>query len=783
MGEHGSSAFASASALSVEITGMVQGVGFRPYAVVLARRMGIKGYVCNTVRGAYIHAEGEAGAPARFLTALLKDMPEHAGVSRVEHAVAEHMAYDEFSVEKSRYGTGTPRMLPDLAPCPECLKEMRDPTARRYRYPFTNCAHCGPRYSIIEAMPYDRERTGMRAFPMCAECRREYEDVTDRRFHAQPIACPRCGPRLSLLAADGAELARGTDAVISAAVCALKAGKIVALKGVGGFQLLADAANEEAVMRLRRRKGRDAKPFGVMVADVAGAEDLCPLNDEERRLLTSPAAPMVLAAGGAGRGLAPSVCSFSRYVGVMLPASPLHVLLMDEFKSPVVATSGNMSGEPLCTSTTEACEKLGAVADVFLTHNRPILRPADDSVARVAGGKTVMMRRARGYAPAVIHVNEAIPPTVPPLIALGGVLKNTLCFYVNGQAVMSPHLGDLDSVAGRKACEKTLKMMADALRMPEPFAVVTDAHPDGAAQGIAGELKRSGRAYAVIEAQHHEAHVLACALENATPLPALGIAWDGAGYGADGTVWGGEFFLMKAGYENERVGRLLPFMLPGGDAAAHEPARVACALLRQMGHYRAQALQKRLYEGYGELKCRTMNAMMRTGINSPLCSSMGRLFDGVAFWCGFNGEQGCEGHAAMMLEKWAVNATGPTSGVPYRWSMDKRGGLLELDWRPVLQAVNDDLAMGTPKERMARKFHESLCMMAFDVAAHFKMNTVALGGGCFQNALLLEGLMKEAQFRRSRLDLPQRIPCNDGGISLGQLHAASRLFQSLTINP
>ncbi len=415
--------------------------------------------------------------------------------------------------------------------------------------------------------------------------------------------------------------------------------------------------------------------------------------------------------------LAPSVCAFSRFAGVMLPASPLHALLMDDFKRAVVATSGNLSGEPLCASTRQALKKLGRVADVFLTHNRAIVRPLDDSVAQVVCGRTLMRRCARGYAPRVVWRSGG--DETPDVLALGGGLKNTVCFFKNGQAVMSPHIGDLDSVAGIEACERTVEMMGQVLGCNNPI-IVADAHPDGSTLQLAGRLAKKWRGNArILTARHHQAHVWACAAENATPLPALGIAWDGTGYGDDGTIWGGEWLMMRAPYSTTRVARLRPFPLPGGEEAVREPARVACALLSDLTDYETPELQRRLNEGPGEQTRQMVEAQMRAGINAPLTSSMGRLFDGMAFWCGFDGKQGCEGHAACMLENWAANATGTMPGEPYRWGIDKRGELWEADWRPVLKAVNDDLALGTPGEWIARKFHESLCRLAFDVAAHF----------------------------------------------------------------
>lgn len=765
-----------AEAVKFEIAGMVQGVGFRPHVYRLAVQSGLKGFVRNTESGVEIHVEGKPGASERFFAALMDSVPVHARIYGVERTVCEPSGLEEFRIEESDSSSGgVPVMLPDLAPCPECLKEMRNPFSRRHHYPFTNCTHCGPRYSIIETMPYDRSGTSMDKFRMCPACREEYRSVEDRRFHAQPIACPVCGPSMKVLFPDGAELGFGSGFDTPAAQVAwvLADGLIVALLGVGGFQLLADASSESAVRRLRRLKGRDAKPFAVMVPDLAAAEALCHLSEEEKLLLVSPAAPIVLASGRKEADLAPSVCMFSRFVGVMLPSSPLHALLMDVWRKPLVVTSGNLSGEPLYISVEEGLRKLGHVADVFFVHDRPVVRPVDDSVVRVAAGRPMMMRRARGYAPRPVWRTS---PDSPCVLALGSGLKNTICWLKNGVAVMSQHLGDLDCAAALCVFERTVEMLGRTLgAVPDVIAV--DAHPDGPAAVLGRKLAREWKAD-ILSVQHHEAHVLACAVENETPLPALGVAWDGTGFGPDGTVWGGEFLMMGEDGGIERVARLRPFLLPGGDEAVKEPGRCACSLAWQMTSWRTDGLACRLESGMPAWKREVLEAMMERHIHSPETSSMGRLFDAMAFWCGFDGVMGCEGHAAMMLESWASMAgMEEPEGEPYEWTMHDEAGLLELDWRPLLKGVDEDLLAGVSRGIIARKFHESLANLVFDVAERFSRNRLVLGGGCFQNAFLLEGLMKMAQSRSCLLSLPQRVPCNDGGISLGQVAAAVRQWK------
>lgn len=766
----------AAAALKFEMAGMVQGVGFRPHVYRLAVRHKLKGFVRNTESGVEIHVEGEAGAPERFFTELMDNLPEHARVYGVEQTVCEPAGFEEFRIlESDSAPGGVPMMLPDLAPCPECLKEMRDPESRRYHYPFTNCTHCGPRYSIIEKMPYDRAGTSMRKFRMCPECRREYRDVEDRRFHAQPIGCSSCGPSVKVLFSDGSELGfdHGFDTSAAQVAWVLADGLIVALLGVGGFQLLADASSETGVRRLRRLKGRDAKPFAVMVPDVAAAEKLCCLSEEEKRLLVSPAAPIVLAPGRKDAGLAPSVCMFSRFVGVMLPSSPLHVLLMDMWGKPLVVTSGNLSGEPLCVSVEEGLQKLGHVADVFLVHDRPVVRPVDDSVVRVMDGRAMMVRRARGYAPRPVWRTAA---EVPDVLALGAGLKNTVCWLKNGVAVMSQHLGDLDSAASLNAFERTVETLGHTLGAA-PQVIAVDAHPDSPSSAMGRRLAREWN-LKVIPVQHHQAHVLACAAENGTPFPALGIAWDGTGFGTDGTVWGGEFFMMEKEGMPRRVARLRPFSLPGGEEAVREPSRCACSLAHQMRPWDTEGLERRLEKGMPFRKREVLEAMMVRKIHCPEASSMGRLFDAMAFWCGFDGAVECEGHAAMMLESWAAETSGGRMpGEAYEWAMHEENGLVELDWRPLLKAVDADLLNGVSGGCIARKFHESLVNLAFDVAERFCQERLVLGGGCFQNSFLLEGLTGMAQSRGCQLSLPQRVPCNDGGISLGQVAAVVRQWK------
>lgn len=754
---------ATKQALKVHLAGAVQGVGFRPFVYRLATKYALRGYVCNTPGGVELWLEGE-GKKA-MVDELMTHLPEHSRVDKADVKSMASVGYDDFRILTSRASeAGVPIMLPDLAPCLECLKEMTDPNNRRYLYPFINCTHCGPRYTIIDKMPYDREFTTMRDFEMCEECRREYEDEKDRRFHAQPIACPKCGPQLQLRDKDGQEI---TPHHLWAEICTrLRDGQIIGMLGVGGFQLLVDATQEEAVKRLRQRKGRDARPFAVMVPDLSYAEQLGKLTQQERKLLSTYAAPIVLAERYPQTELAPAVCQFSRFVGLMLPSSPLHALLMRAWGKSLVVTSGNISGEPLCVTYDEAKNKLSGIVDVFLTHNRPVLRPVDDSVVRVCAGKEMVLRRARGYAPLPIgHADE----NSADILAYGAELKNTLCLSKDGVVIMSQHLGDMIGSETIRHAKKTCQLLEETLHF-SPELQVYDIHPDQTLKHI---NHQSSPQVPSLYVQHHEAHVWACVAEHQVALPALGVAWDGVGYGNDGSIWGGEFFYLPEKGKAQRIAKIKPFRLIGGDRAAKHPARCALALVLQSQKEYPQLEAQINKELGGERK--TMEIMAKNGINSPWCSSMGRLFDAVAFFCGFSGEQGCEGHAAMYLEG-LVQAEHDERKESYKWHLIE-GEIIEADWSDVLMGIERDVQNKVPLCHIARKFHESLVNLVQMLIQKTGLTRVALGGGCFQNAFLLEGLEQMSQHIGCELHVPEQIPCNDGGISFGQIVAANRYWE------
>lgn len=617
--------------------GAVQGVGFRPFVYRLANEHSLHGWVQNSSAGAVVEVEGEPQAVAVFRQRLESDAPPACRILGCETSRLEPAGYKDFRILKSDQAAAkSAAILPDLATCPECRAEFSNPSARRYGYAFTNCTNCGPRFTIVEEIPYDRPNTTMRRFPMCAACRAEYENPADRRFHAQPIACPACGPRL--------------EGSISEAAAAIVGGKILALKGIGGFQLLCDAASEGAVARLRERKRREGKPFAVMFPDLAAVRAWCEVSEDGQRLLESSAAPIVLLRPRAGaRGPAPAVARGSPYIGAMLPYSPLHHLLLGAVGRPVVATSGNRSEEPIAIDNAEARARLDGIADVFLMHNRPIARACDDSVVR--GG--TILRRARGYAPLPVLVRGELPP----VLALGAHLKNTVAIARGRQVFLSQHIGDLETPEAVAAFREAIRALCRLYEFT-PEVAACDLHPDYVSTRHAESL-----GIRLARVQHHMAHVAACAAENDVAPPYLGVAWDGTGLGLDGGIWGSEFFLVGA-QGMERVAHLLPFPLPGGDAAARDCRRPAFATLAAAGLDVAAA-------GVEEAEAGLLRRMIERKLNTPFTTSMGRLFDAVALLTGVCRRNAFEGQAGMAwrrrsrrgvagLIRWRLRATRST---------------------------------------------------------------------------------------------------------------------------
>ncbi len=745
--------------LQIDISGAVQGVGFRPFVHRIATQLGLSGYVRNTPSGARIEVQGPRELIDLFREHLVSEAPPHAFYRSVTARGVEVIPASLFEIRQSTsLGKVSAIVLPDLAACSMCLAECRDPKDRRYRYPFLNCTNCGPRYSIVLSLPYDRARTVMARFPLCDSCRGEYEDPRNRRFHAQPTACPRCGPALELWDSKGQVLARG-DTAFFETVAALRAGRPVAVKGLGGFHLMVDACNSEAVRELRRRKNREEKPFAVMVSSLVAAREIASISALEEELLASPQAPIVLVARANKTALAPEVAPRNPNLGLFLPYTPLHHMLLDELGGPAVATSGNLSDEPICTDEKEALKRLGSVAGLFLVHDRPIARPVDDSVLRVIGGKPVFFRRARGYAPFPVFTGP-----LPPLLAAGAHQKVTIAVSSGTNVFLSQHIGDMGGSEARAAFEETVRDLP-ALYGVTPRALVTDAHP-----GYATVQWSKSQTTPSLEVQHHEAHIHSVLAETGFQGHALGLAWDGTGYGPDGTVWGGEFFRV----ENQtltRIGRFRPFPLPGGEKAVKEPRRAAAGLLFEiLGPGGLDQIWS-----FSPQERRVLTAMLERGVSVFRTSSVGRLFDAVAALLDLRQLGTFEGQPAMDVEFAAMETLTP---IPLEFSIEpcktRDGGLeFEVNWASAVTTLLSEQKLGTSAASLARGFHEGLSSLATRVAVRDGASTLILSGGCFQNALLSELIIMKASERGLRVLRNLLVPPNDGGISLGQINAAA----------
>ncbi len=754
--------------LRVSVTGVVQGVGFRPFLYRLANELGVGGWVRNTPSGVILEVQGESSLIGEFLRRMEQEAPPGAGIYHCERKQIPLDRTTEFAIEESSLkGARTATLLPDLATCVECIHEIFDPADRRFRYPFTNCTHCGPRFSILRRFPYDRPNTTMSGFEMCERCRAEYERPDDRRYHAQPIACPTCGPHLELWSAAGAVLASHDQALLLA-VEAIFAGGIVAVKGLGGFQLLVDARNELAVQKLRQRKHRKEKPFAVMAPSWNWIRAHCDPNEVEANLVRSPQAPIVLLREKRRScTLAPAVNPELGTIGVMLPYTPLHHLLLAELDSPVVATSGNRAEEPLCTDEREALERLQRIADLFLIHNRPIERPLDDSVARVVADRPLLLRRARGYAPLPIRLDDALPP----VLATGSHLKNTAALSSGNLVFLSQHLGDLETSLASQAYVRGLADLR-TLQGITPAIVACDAHTDYRSTHTAEALARAEE-LPLVRVQHHLAHILACMAENGLKGPVLGVCWDGAGYGDDGTTWGGEFLLANA-ESHRRVAHLRPFRLPGGDQAAREPRRSALGVMFEIDSRNGWSINHTVAAfSYKELQ--PLRQMLKADVASPWTTSAGRLFDAAASFLGLQQRSTFEGQAAMRLEQ-AAEASITSEEYPLRLFQCDDGAPFQLDWEPTIRALLEDSAEGRPPDVIARRFHNTMAEGIAAVARQMNVADVVLTGGCFQNRVLSEEAILRLRNSGFRPHWHRLVPPNDGGIALGQVIAAARMF-------
>ncbi|MGN6556371.1 MAG: carbamoyltransferase HypF [Verrucomicrobiota bacterium] len=779
----------TAKRLKLAIRGAVQGVGFRPFVYRLADSLGLTGWVNNSPQGVFIEVEGAQTDLENFLVRLEAEKPAHSSIQSCQSSWLDAVGYERFEIRASECsGAKTALVLPDIATCPDCIREIFDPANRRHHYPFTNCTHCGPRFSIMHALPYDRANTTMARFAMCPACQSEYDNPNDRRFHAQPNACPVCGPKLELWATTsnhsaGIEreespprLAEG-QAALRAAAAAIRLGQIVAVKGIGGFHLVVDARNEAAVRRLRERKHREEKPFALMFPTLASVQTACDVSPLEEWQLRSPEAPIVLLrrTTNSKSPIASLVAPSNPNLAVMLPSNPLHHLLLAELGFPVVATSGNLSDEPICTDELDARKRLSGIADVLLVHNRPIVRQVDDSIVRVILDREMVLRRARGYAPLPIATRTEISPSATTL-AVGAHLKNTVALAIGQQVFLSQHLGDLETEPANLAFRQAVQDLPQLYDV-EPQVIAADLHPDYLSTRFAEEvcLKRTlspvvSRKPKLLQVQHHEAHVLACLAENEVALPAIGVAWDGTGYGADGTIWGGEFFLVTDDAV-ERVAHLRPFRLPGGDAAVKEPRRAALGLLyEQFGGACFERADLPTVAAFSKRERTALRAMLSRGVNSPWCSSMGRLFDAVASLTGLRQQMRFEGQAAMELES-ALDAVDTEPA--YELALLEDGPCV-LDWSALLENILTDVAHGVSPAAISARFHNALSNTIVQVARHFDCPRVALSGGCFQNRYLTERSVMRLRNEGFQPYWHQRVPTNDGGIALGQVAAARR---------
>jgi hydrogenase maturation protein HypF len=756
----------------IAIEGIVQGVGFRPFVYREATARELRGFVRNDAAGVTIEVEGEEAAVADFLSALRRGGPPLATITSIEARTTEPAGYDRFEIVESQAGADrTALVSPDIATCDACLAELFDPADRRYRYPFLNCTDCGPRFTIVRRVPYDRPNTTMRDFVMCSACQREYDDPTDRRFHAQPNACPACGPRLAEVA-DGGVLAEG-EAALGRAVEALRRGRIVAVKGLGGYHLACDATSGAAVTRLRARKHREAKPLAVMVVDLAAARRLCVVDEPAERLLLSAARPIALLRrrsathGGGGAGVAEEVAEEvapgSGDLGVMLPYTPLHHLLMEAVARPLVMTSGNRTDEPIAIDDAEAQDRLGPIADLFLAHDRPIEAGCDDSVARIMRQGPAWLRRSRGLAPRPVTLPR---PVETPVLGVGAHLKNTFCLAKGGSAFLSHHIGDLENLPAYRALERGIDHLA-ALFDVDPRVVAHDLHPDYLSTRLA--LEREAEAH--VPVQHHHAHVAACVAEHGQTGPVLGVAFDGTGLGTDGAVWGGEFLIVE-GRQFERAAHLGYVPLPGGEGAVRHPDRMAAAHLVAAYDGDPDRIPIPFLERFDPGELGLIRRMLATGVRSPPTSSVGRLFDAVAALAGVCHTARFEGEAAMRLE-WAAEP-GVTDG--YRFAL-RDGMPTTADAGPVIRGVVEDVRRGERAGVIAARFHAAVASLVGEVADRVRSQTgirvVALTGGVFQNALLVERTAALLDSGGYRVLLHRRVPCNDGGISFGQVAVAA----------
>jgi hydrogenase maturation protein HypF len=745
----------------VFIQGIVQGVGFRPFVYQQAAANKLSGFVTNTSQGVELEIEGESESVENFLQTLQNSPPPLARIIGVEIKTIPLVNDSQFKIIESQVRDKRSALIsPDIATCTDCLRELRDPQDRRYRYPFINCTNCGPRYTIIRDIPYDRPKTTMAAFTMCDECDEEYHSPLNRRFHTQPNACPKCGPQVFLHDEQGL-LIDVPDSILETARL-LKQGRIVAIKGLGGFHLAVEASNEEAVCRLRNRKHREEKPLALMTRNLESLTAFAEFSEEEKDLLESKEHPIALLVKKFPNTIAPSVSPANRYFGVMLPYTPLHHLLMDFGFGALVMTSGNLSEEPICLDNEEAFRRLKGIADFFLVHNRDIYLRSDDSIVQKVSGHLRQMRRSRGFVPVPIFLKEP----VSPILACGAELKNTICLTKDNRAFLSQHIGDLENLETLDFFKLTISHLKRILQI-EPEIIAYDLHPDYLSTRYA--LEQNG--VRLIGIQHHFAHMVGCMAEHGLQEKAIGLSLDGTGYGLDGRIWGGEILVGDLS-SFERRGHFAYLPMPGGAKAINEPWRMAVSYLYQSFGEKFWDLSLPFFKGLERTKVETILQMIRQGINSPLTSSCGRLFDGVAALIGLREKVAFEGQAAMELEM----VQGKEGEESYPGEIIEEDGVLKIQPQPIIRGVVKDIQQGRSQEQISRKFHLTmiaiLTQSCITIRSQSGLEKVVLGGGVFQNRTLLSGM--EENLRREGFQVYSKalVPSNDGGIALGQAVAA-----------
>jgi hydrogenase maturation protein HypF len=748
----------------LSVKGIVQGVGFRPFVYQLATALNLNGRVINTSNGVTIFLEGPIDAIESFIQRLTTQSPPLAHITHVAVEPLAPMGYTDFSISQSREASQRHTLIsPDVSVCNDCKNELFDPADRRYGYPFINCTNCGPRYTIIDDIPYDRLKTSMRHFHMCRDCQAEYDDPFNRRFHAQPNACPVCGPQVVLH--DREKKRIETKNAIATTISLLKSGHVVAVKGLGGFHLVVDAENEAAVETLRQRKHREEKPLAVMSGDIKSIQQFALVGQENEALLQSRQRPIVLLEKkndyALARGVSPKNCT----VGVMLPYTPLHYLLVKDHFTALVMTSGNLSEEPIAIDNTDAFDRLRDIADYFLVHDRDIYLRSDDSVVRIVEGKQRFFRRSRGYVPVPVFLKRRLKP----ILACGAELKNTVCLTREDHAFLSQHIGDLENLATYEFFEMTVAHLKRILSI-EPEIIAHDMHPNYLSTRYAMEQDQMVR----IDVQHHHAHIVSCMAENHVEQPVIGLSFDGSGYGSDGSIWGGEVLIARPD-RFERAAHLAYIPMPGGAAAIKEPWRMAVSYL--YGAYGKDLFNRRLsfLEKLNESKLNIIVEMIEKDVNSPRTSSLGRFFDGIAAMVGIRSHVAFEGQAAMELEMATEVSTGDL--YEYAWSSEDT---IRIDPRPIITGVVMDIEKGVTPSVISGKFHATLMAMFTDLCGVIRkasgISHVALSGGCFQNAILLSGLTRSLRDKGFHVLTHERVPTNDGGIALGQAVIADAIF-------